>query len=89
MAEKVTLKKADGTIIYPQTLLDVSGNYSTSEGAEAYSSGAMTRVPIPLVTNNVTTQVMITIDNTNVTLTDGNDRSGASGYVTLWYTKSS
>lgn len=57
-------------------------------GSAKYSNtGAC--IPIPLVTNNATTQVLVTVDLTNITISGGNDRSDASGYITLWYTKSS
>lgn len=57
------------------------------EGFARYSTGAYTRIPIPLVTLDQDTQVSVTIDATNISLKTGADRSAASGHITLWYTK--
>lgn len=57
---------------------------------QATASDGVNRIVIPATaTTGTASQVSIYIDGTNVNITSGNDRSGYSGYATLYYTKSS
>lgn len=58
--------------------------------AEGFAKSSANQTPIPFVNNTtVGSQVVLIVDNTNVTLRTSDDRSVYTGYITLQYTKTS
>lgn len=58
--------------------------------AEGYLSNGTNEFPIPATRNTTETQIgmFVSLQNHNVVLESNYDRTGCSGYITLWYTKS-
>ena len=57
---------------------------------EGYFVISGTYYPLPFVgVGDTTSSVRVTASSTNVIVTTGTNRSSATGYVTIWYTKSS
>lgn len=58
--------------------------------AEGFAKSSTNQTPIPFVNNTtVGSQVVLIVDNTNITLRTSDDRSPYTGYITLRYTKTS
>lgn len=57
---------------------------------EGYLSNGVNEFPIPTARNTTETQIgmFVSLQNHNVVLEASYDRTGYSGYITLWYTKS-
>lgn len=58
-------------------LIDVSGSFSDGTNS----------APLPYSSPTTTKNVQVYVDDTNISIVTGEDRSSYSGYVTLYYTK--
>ena len=59
------------------TLIDVSGSFSDGTNS----------APLPYSSPTTTKNVQVYVDDTNINIVTGEDRSSYNGYVTLYYTK--
>lgn len=64
-------------------------NFSTLVKLEGAFTNGINSAPIPYAAPTTSKVVQVYVDATNITIGTGEDRSAYSGYVTLYYTKSS
>ena len=95
------MKWIDGSAIYKKTVnlgTLPSGSKNVAHGisnlayvikTEGYAANSTTLLPLPYVANVASSQIGFNIYNGNIVVQTGSDRTDYSGYITLYYTKSS
>lgn len=101
--QQTELKWTDGRPVYMKTIdlgallnaatKTVAHNISNLdftikiEGFAYYPAPTNVFVPLPFVAASTPASISLRVETSNVVVSCGNDRSGAIGYVVLWYTK--
>ena len=95
------MKWIDGSTIYKKTVnlgTLPSGSKNVAHGisnlayvikSEGYATNTTILLPLPYVATTISSQIGFNIYNGNIVVQTGSDRTGYSGYLTLYYTKSS